>query len=58
MKIGDHTQDDENKSESGNTKGGSITAQLTSCLTSLDESVLQKITKIVSSQEVNGKVIL
>ncbi len=51
----------------GNTKGGSITVPLTSCLTCLDESVLQMQTKIVSSQtagskpvkeEVNGTVIL
>jgi hypothetical protein len=52
---------------SGNTKGGSITVQLTSCLTCLDSSVLQMKTKIVSchtadfkpvKQEVNGTVIL
>ena len=51
----------------GNTKVGSITVPLTSCLTSLDLSVLQIKTKIVSShradskpvkQEVNGTVIL
>ncbi len=51
----------------GNTKGGSITVQLTSCLTGLDLSVLQIKTKIVScytafskrvKQEVNGTVIL
>ncbi len=51
----------------GNTKGGSITVQLTSCLTSLDLSVLQINTKIVSTHtadskrvnlEVNGTVIL
>jgi hypothetical protein len=51
----------------GNTKGGCITVPLTSCLTGLDESVLQIKTKIVSShtadskivkQEVNGTVIL
>ncbi len=51
----------------GNTKGGSITVPLTSCLTGLDESVLQIKTKIVSchtadskpvKQEVNGTVIL
>ncbi len=51
----------------GNTKGGSITVQLTSCLTGLDQSVLQIKTKIVSShtadskpvkQEVNGTMIL
>ncbi len=53
--------------KSGNTKGGSITVPLTSCLTGLDKSVLQMKTKIVSShtadskpvkQEVNGTVIL
>jgi hypothetical protein len=51
----------------GNAKGGSITAPLTSCLTSLDYSVLQIKTKIVSchtadskpvKQEVNSIVIL
>ncbi len=51
----------------GNTKGGSITVPLTSCLTGLDESVYQIKTKIVSchtadskpvKQEVNGTVIL
>jgi hypothetical protein len=51
----------------GNTKGGSITVLLTSCLTSLDSSVLQIKTKIVSchtadfkvvKQEVNGTMIL
>ncbi len=50
-----------------NTKGGSITVPLTSCLTGLDLSVLQIKTKIVSSlaadskpvkQEVNGTMIL
>ena len=50
----------------GNTKGGSITVPLTSCLTGLDQPVLQIKTKIVSShtadskpvkQEVNGTVI-
>jgi len=50
----------------GNTKGGSITVLLTSCLTGLDWSVLQIKTKIVSShtanvklvkQEVNGTII-
>ncbi len=52
---------------SGNTKGGSITVPLTSCLTGLDWCVLQIKTKIVSchtadskpvKQEVNGTVIL
>ncbi len=51
----------------GNTKGGSITVPLTSCLTGLDSSVLQIKTKNVSfytadskhvKQEVNGTVIL
>jgi hypothetical protein len=51
----------------GNTKGGSITVPLTSCLTGLDWSVLQIKTKIVSchtgdskpvKQEVNGTVVL
>jgi hypothetical protein len=50
-----------------NTKGGSITVPLTSCLTGLDYSVLEIKTKIVSSltadfkpvkQEVYGTVIL
>ncbi len=51
----------------GNTKEGSITVPLTSCLARLDQSVLQIKTKIVIShtadskpvkQEVNGTVIL
>jgi hypothetical protein len=51
----------------GNTKGGSITVPLTSCLTVLDSSVLRIKTKIVSchtfdskpvKQEVNSTVIL
>ena len=51
----------------GNTKGGSITVLLTSCLTGLDWSVLQIKTKIVSchmadskpvKKEVNGTVML
>jgi hypothetical protein len=55
------------KVESGNTKGGSITVPLTSCLTGLDYSVLQIKTKMVSchtayskpvKQKVNGTVIL
>ncbi len=50
----------------GNTKRGSITVPLTSCLTGLDQCVLQIKTKIVSchtadskpvKQEVNGTVI-
>jgi hypothetical protein len=53
--------------KSGNTKWGSITVPLTSCLTDFDESVLQVKTKIVScytadlkpvKQEVNCTVIL
>ncbi len=49
----------------GNTKRGSITVLLTSCLTGLDQSVLHVKTKIVSchtayskpvKQEVNGTV--
>jgi hypothetical protein len=55
------------KPASGNTKGGSITVLLTSCLNGLDYPVLQIKTKIVSchtadskpvKQEVNGTVIL
>ncbi len=51
----------------GNTKGGSITVPLTSCLTGLDKSVLQIKTKFVffntadskpDKHEVNGTVIL
>jgi hypothetical protein len=51
----------------GNTKGGSITVPLTSCLTGLDYSVLQIKTKNVSchtadskrvKQEVYGTMIL
>ncbi len=51
----------------GNTQGGSITVPLTSCLTGLDQPVLQVKTKIVSchtadskpvKQEVNSTVIL
>ncbi len=57
----------EPKIEAGNTKGGSITVPLTSCLTGLDQSVQQIKTKIFSShttdskpvkQEVNGTVKL
>jgi len=52
--------------QSGNTTWGSIIIPLTSCLTSLNESVLQINTKIVSchtadskpvKQEVNGTAI-
>ncbi len=51
----------------GNTKGGSITVPLTSCLTGLDKPVLHIKTQIVSchtadskpvKQEVNSTVIL
>ncbi len=41
----------------GNTKGGSITVPLTSCLTGLDQSVLQIKTKIVSSHTANSKPV-
>ncbi len=53
--------------EPGNTKGGSIIVPLTSCLTGLDQSVLQMKTIIVSchtvvskpvKMEVNGTLIL
>ncbi len=53
--------------KAGNTKGGSISVPLTSCLTGLDKFVLQIKTKIVTchkadskpvKQEVNGTVIL
>jgi hypothetical protein len=53
--------------KAGSTKGGSITVQLTSCLTGLYYSVLQIKPKIVNSHtadykpvkhEVNGTVIL
>ncbi len=62
-----HTADQAVNVLAGNTKGGSITVPLTSRLTSLDQSVFQVKTKIVSSQtadskpvkqEVNGTVIL
>ncbi len=52
--------------QSGNTKGGSITVPLTSCLPGVNESILQIKTEIVSShtadstpvkQEVKGTVI-
>ncbi len=54
-------------SKAGNTKGGSITVPLTSCLTGFDYSVLKIKTKIVSchtadskpvKQVANGTVIL
>ncbi len=41
----------------GNTKGGSITVRLTSCLTGLDLSVFQIKTKIVSCQTANSKPV-
>ncbi len=40
-----------------NTKGGSITVPLTSCLTGLDLSVLQIKTKIVSSHTADSKPV-
>ncbi len=40
-----------------NTKGGSITVKLTSCLTGLDESVLKTKTKIVSCHAANSKPV-
>jgi hypothetical protein len=55
------------RGKAGNTNGGSITVPLTSCLTDLDQSVLQIKTKIVSCHtkdskpvkpEVNSTVIL
>ncbi len=41
----------------GNTKGGSITVLLTSCLTGLDQCVLQIKTKIVSCHTANAKPV-
>ncbi len=41
----------------GNTKGGSITVPLTSCLTGLDQSVVQIKTKIVSSHTADSKPV-
>jgi hypothetical protein len=41
----------------GNTKGGSITVPLTSCLTGLDGSVFQIKTNIVSCQTVDSKLV-
>ncbi len=41
----------------GISKGGSITVPLTSCLTGLDQSVLQKETKIVSCHTANCKPV-
>jgi hypothetical protein len=41
----------------GNTKGGNITVQLTSCLTCLDLSISQIKTKIVSCQTADSKPV-
>ncbi len=41
----------------GNTKGGSITVLLTSCLTGLDQSVLQIKTNIVSCHTADSKPV-
>jgi hypothetical protein len=41
----------------GNTKGGSITVPLTSCLTGLHMSVLQIKTKIVSCPTADSKTV-
>ncbi len=55
---------DASEKPGNNTKGGSITVPLTSCLTGLEKSVLKIKTKIVSchtadvKQEVNGTGIL
>ncbi len=57
----------EGTASAGNTKGGSITVLLASCLTGLDQSILKIKTKFVSchtanskpvKQEVNSTVIL
>jgi hypothetical protein len=45
------------RAKPGNTKGGSITVPLTSCVTGLDLSVLQLKTKIVSSHTADSKPI-
>ncbi len=45
------------KIKAGNTKGGSITVPLTSCLTSLDYSVLQIKTKNVSCHTADSKPV-
>jgi len=42
---------------SGNTKGGSITVLLTSCLAGLDQSVLQIKTNIVSCHTADSKPV-
>jgi hypothetical protein len=39
-----------------NTKGGGITVQLASCLTGLDQSVLQIKTKIASCHAADSKI--
>jgi hypothetical protein len=61
----EHSLEDFSRDKPGNTKGGSITVPLTSCLSGLDKSVLQLKAKIVScntadskpfKQEVNGTV--
>ncbi len=41
----------------GNTKGGSITVPLTSCLTGLDKSILQIKTKVVSCHTADSKPV-
>jgi len=43
--------------QTGNTKGGSITVPLTSCLTVLEKSVLQIKTKIVSCHTADSKPV-
>jgi hypothetical protein len=45
------------KVKAGNTKGGSITVPLTSCLTSLDYSVLQIKIKIVGCYTADSKPV-
>ncbi len=45
----------ESNPQPGNTKGGSITVLLTSCLTGLEKSVLQIKTKIVSCHTADSK---
>ncbi len=47
----------EGRGESGNTKGGSITVPLTSCLTGLDFPVLQIKTKIISCHTADSKPV-
>jgi hypothetical protein len=43
------------KHSAGNTKGGSITVPLTSCLNGLDQSISQLKTKIVSYHTADSK---